>query len=308
MKRYKRVLVCVDRIEQAAPMFAYAGGRSRVAVSDEVIFLHVIDESALPPGDDDGASSGDTDAQAMDRLSAQVAEHFQGHGREKIDCVVVRGAPLIETLRLMHDREVDLVMLGRHYGRTSDEDDEALLARRITRKSTCSVLVLPEQYALQADALLVPVRDSECSAGALEVACGIAATTGATVTALNVFQVGAGYSRVGKTLYEHQALLEDGAKRECTELLKRVDTHSVEVTCRCMPDLRSQPVPIILTILGDGRGKAVVIGARGRTGAAGVLLGTVTEQLIRQSPSPLLAVKKKGECIGLLRALLTMAG
>ncbi len=66
-------------------------------------------------------------------------------------------------------------------------------------------------------------------------------------------------------------------------------------------------MPIILSILGDGRGKAVVIGARGRTGAAGVLLGTVTEQLIRQSPAPVLAVKKKGECIGLLRALLTMA-
>ncbi|MCH7814745.1 MAG: universal stress protein, partial [Planctomycetes bacterium] len=269
MKRYKRVLVCADRIEQAAPMLAYVGGRSRVAESDEVIFLHVIDDAVRPPGDDDIAPSGDTDAQAMDRLSAQVAEHFQGHGREKTDCLVVRGSPLIETLRVMHDREVDLVMLGRHYGRTSDEDDEALLARRITRKATCSVLVLPDEYAPQADLLLVPVRDSDCSAAALEVACGIAAATGAAVTALNVFQVSAGYSRVGKSLVEHQALLEAGAQRECANLLKRVSTHDVAVTCRCVPDLRSQPVPIILSILGDGRGKAVVIGARGRTGAAG---------------------------------------
>jgi nucleotide-binding universal stress UspA family protein len=47
----------------------------------------------------------------------------------------------------------------------------------------------------------------------------------------------------------------------------------------------------------------IVIGARGRTGAAGILLGTVTEQLIRVSPVPVLAIKNKGECIGVLRAL-----
>ena len=63
-----------------------------------------------------------------------------------------------------------------------------------------------------------------------------------------------------------------------------------------------------LEALGDGLGRAVVIGARGRTGAAGVLLGTVTEHLILKSPSPVLAVKKKGECIGVLRALLVIAG
>ncbi|UCE62029.1 MAG: universal stress protein, partial [Phycisphaerales bacterium] len=71
---------------------------------------------------------------------------------------------------------------------------------------------------------------------------------------------------------------------------------------------RGKPVPVILEELGSGQGRAVVIGARGRTGAAGVLLGTVTEQLIRRSPSPVLAVKKKGECLGVLRALLAIAG
>lgn len=50
-----------------------------------------------------------------------------------------------------------------------------------------------------------------------------------------------------------------------------------------------------------------MIGSRGRTGAAGVLLGRVTEQLIRKSTVPVLAAKKKGECIGVLRALLELA-
>jgi nucleotide-binding universal stress UspA family protein len=47
----------------------------------------------------------------------------------------------------------------------------------------------------------------------------------------------------------------------------------------------------------------VAVGARGRTAAAALLLGSVTEQLIRSTEIPLIAVKKKGTGMGLLDAL-----
>lgn len=307
MERYERILVCTDRSVCNAPMLRYAGGRSRAAASKEVHFLHVLDDT-----EHISHGTAETSPPSADRtregLQALVAEQFNGHGQEHLLYEVTRGSPLIDVLRYAHDKDIDLIMLGRHYGGRTDTDDEAVLARRITRKATCSVLVLPEEYRFQADAILVPIRDSECSANALEVACGIAATTGATVTALNVYAVHGGYSRTGKTLQEHQALLEAAATRECARLIKRTDTHGVDVQCKCTPDHHGKPVPVIMEELGDGMGRAIVIGARGRTGAAGVLLGTVTEHLIRKSPSPVLAVKKKGECLGVLRALLVIAG
>ena len=307
MKRYKRILICIDRPDHDGRMLEYAGRTSRLTESEETHCLHVVADAG---SGSNAAAQGSPTPPDMIRKSLQdlAEKHFRGHGKEKFLFEVVAGSPLIETLRYAHDKDIDLIIMGRHYGRQVDTDDEALLARRITRKATCSVLVLPEDYQLQADAFIVPVRDSECSANALEIACGIAATTGATVTALNVFHVGAGYSNVGTNLQEHQALLEAAAGREYDRLLSRVDTHGVTVDSCCVPDLHGKPIPIILETLGDGSGKAVVIGARGRTGAAGVLLGTVTEQLIRSSPSPVLAVKKKGECIGILRALLAVAG
>ena len=307
MKRFKRLLVCLDQPRRDARMLVYAGGRSRVAQAQTIHVLHV----GTGPASAEEATPGQASAAeriTRESLQALVAENFTGHGGEDVQCHVLCGSPLIETLRFAHEQDVDLIILGRHCGRRSEADDEALLARRITRKATCSVLVLPEQYQLQAEAIVVPVRDSDCSANALEVACDIAATTGAAVTALNVYHVGTGYSRVGKSLDEHRTLLEAAARRECASLLERVDTHEIEVDCRCAADLHDKPAPIILDALGDGSGQAVVIGARGRSGAAGVLLGTVTEQLIRKSPSPVLAVKKKGECLGILRALLTIAG
>ncbi|UCE59797.1 MAG: universal stress protein [Phycisphaerales bacterium] len=307
MERYERILVCIDRSVYDVPLLTYAGGRSRAAVSKEVHFLHVLDDTEHTSHDTAETSPPSIDL-SREGLQALVAEHFNGHGQEHLLCELIHGSPLIEILRYAHEKNVDLIMLGRHCGRRVETDDDALLARRITRRATCSVLVLPEEYQLQADAIAVPIRDSECSATALEVACGIAATTGATVTALNVFHVTCGYSRVGATLEEHQALLEAAATRECARLVKRTDTHGVNVECKCAPDLHGKPVRVILEALGSGQGRAVVIGARGRTGAAGVLLGTVTEQLIRKSPSPVLAVKKKGECLGVLRALLVIAG
>jgi len=302
MKRYKKMLVCLDGSRHDAPLVAYAGGRSQVAESEEIHFLHVVEEAPAPP--DEGGPAEVT----SDTIAALVAERFSGHGGEKTAYEVVRGARLLESLRYAYEKDIDLIVLSRHYARKTDEDDEALLARRITRKATCSVLVLPEDYARQADELIVPVRDSDCSAQALEVACGVAEVTGARVTALNIFPVHGGYSRVGKTLEEHTALLKAAAERECDNLLERTDTHGVTVTCNCLPDMGDDPVGVILDVLGDGQGKAVVIGARGRSGAAGVLLGNVTEQLIRRAPSPVAAVKKKGEQVGIIQALLMLAG
>ncbi len=243
----------------------------------------------------------------------EAAEQLQEQSPELI-CAVVDGAPLLEILRYAYEKEVDLIVIGRHYGEAASGDrpaapivDEAIIARRVTRKATCSVLVLPEDHQVKAQTIVVPARDSECSANALDTACGIASATGGQVILLNVFQVSGGYTRVGMTLQQHQSALQAAASRECASLLKRVDTSNVTVESKLAPDLQGKPVPIIHEAIASLSADLVVIGARGRTGAAGVLLGAVTEQLIRESPVPVLAVKKKGECLGILQALLTLA-
>jgi len=48
----------------------------------------------------------------------------------------------------------------------------------------------------------------------------------------------------------------------------------------------------------------IVVGTRGRTAAAAVLLGSVTERLLSSTNVPLLAVKKKGTGLNLLEAIL----
>jgi nucleotide-binding universal stress UspA family protein len=307
MERYKRILVCIDRPQRDAHILDYVLAIARLAKTEEIHVVHFTEHEA---GGSDEASA-DAPAPAgitPEALRALVGDRFQEFGKDACRCEIVHGPPLLEALRFAHDRDIDLMTIGRDYGELDEAESEAVLARRITRKATCSVLVLPEDCDVKADAILVPVRDSECSANALDVACGIAVATNAVVTALNVYQVNPGYSRVGTTLEEHEALLEAAAEHETERLLQRVDTGQAKTLTKCAADHHGKPARIILDAINEVPADLVVIGARGRTGAAGVLLGNITEQLIRESPVPVLAVKKKGECLGIVRALLTLAG
>jgi nucleotide-binding universal stress UspA family protein len=47
----------------------------------------------------------------------------------------------------------------------------------------------------------------------------------------------------------------------------------------------------------------VVVGTRGRSASAAVLLGSVGEQVVRAARVPVVAVKRKGATLGLLDAL-----
>jgi nucleotide-binding universal stress UspA family protein len=288
-------------------MLAYVRAIAPLAEPKEIHLVHVVG-SARPTADEAAEEAPPLPEVTEDSLAALADEHFRDLRAHECHYAVIEGSPLLEHLRFAYETDIGLIVIGRHFGETRGADGEALMARRISRKATCTVLVLPEDCRAKAGLILVPVRDSECSANALDVACAIARAANATTVVHNVYQVPSGYMRVGTTLEEHTALLEAAAERECVRVLKRVDTQSVEVQCRCTPDLHGKPVPLILEAIRDVSADLVVIGARGRTGAAGVLLGTITEQLIRESPVPVLAVKKKGECLGILRALLMLAG
>jgi len=304
MKRYKRIAICIDQPERDRRILDYAGEVVRLAESKEVFLLHA--SEGVPDGAEE--TTGETSAVTAEALEALAKNHFDESVLSSCKYEVLRGAPLLEILRFAYEKNVGLIIIGRHYGETMAASDDAVLPTRITRKATCSVLVLPEDCQAKASNILVPVRDSDCSANALEAACEIASKASASVVAFNFYRVHGGYSRAGLTREEQLAQLEDIAQRECERLIGRMDTCSANMQTRCTPHFQSAVIPVVLKAIDETSADLVVIGARGRTGAAGVLLGAVTEDLIQKSPVPVLAVKEKGECIGILRAILTLAG
>jgi len=291
MKLFRRILVCIGRPEPDARMLEQVAAVSRLAGSLEVHLLHV-------------SSEEDELVHPSHRVVRETLEGFAKQylgepANLQIRCEIVPGEPLVEIVRYMHEKMVDLLVIG---GRASGH--ESILARRVTRRSTCSVLVLPENTPLKLEHILVPVRDSKCSARALETACTIATATQSRVTCLNIFRVHSDYSPVGASLEEQTQRLGQLADLETESLLRKVDTGSAQVTSRSLPAPYGKQLDLLLDTAKKESADLFVIGARGRTGAAGVLLGHLTDDLIRESTIPVLAVRRKGECVNLVKALL----
>lgn len=299
MERFEHILVCVKRPAEDRWLLQYTGEWARSTGCRGIHLLHIC------PADTTDESAGMTPAEAEAiRAMRAAANAFRSQGFG-VTCGTAAGSPMMEILRHAMETSTDLIVLGR----TSEGDGSAATtARRIAMKATCSVLVVPQDAEFRAKRILVPVRNSVCSARAVEAASAVAAASGGAITCLNVFPIRGEYLEADLTLEEHAALMQRWAQRENEQLLSGVDTGAVEVSSQCLPDLQLRPAGAILKVANEQSVDLIVIGARGRTGAAGVLLGAVTEQLIRLSPVPILAVKKKGECLGILRALLTLAG
>lgn len=304
MERFERILVCIEEPDRDASMLARVGRICQAARAKEVHVLHVFERVPAPgPGGEGEITPPKITPESLRKL---IDQHLAGHGGEQIIGSVVEGEPLVEILRYGNEKEIDLIVVGRWTDGQEHHKTDAVLARRVTRKATCSVLVLPPKPRERVARIVVPVRDSECSANALEVAIEVAAHYQAELVCLNVFAVHGGYRSVGTTLEEHERLLRESAEKECVNLLSRVDKKGVSFMTQCVPDLHGHPVAVIRDRADALNADLIVIGARGRSGAAGVLLGAVTEDLIRTSEVPLLAVKRKGECLSLLRALLSL--
>lgn len=139
--------------------------------------------------------------------------------------------------------------------------------------------------------VLVPVDYSEPSRRALELAVSLDAAAKITVVhawdrpsyVANELVVHADGTR--RSLSE---LIRENAEREMTEFLKRAAVgSSIQLEHRL---LSGEPVTVILEEAAKHGYDLMVVGTRGVTGVTRLLLGSVTEKLIRLSPIPVLAV------------------
>jgi nucleotide-binding universal stress UspA family protein len=321
MKDFERITVLVEESGKDRNTLNYVRELARVAQTRQIELLNVVPSPlavslvAVPVN---GSSYwvGQEIIQERDARIAAKREEIELMGREflpndagyNVKTTILFGSPLYEALEHTMTAGTDLIVVGRNYAGDGKPDEHATMVRRITAKSACSVLVLPTEACELPRRILVPVRDSECSAHALETACGLAARMDSLVFAFNLFPKRATTNKV-KALpgQEPHDFPETEAKEEVNRLRARIDNHGVNVEYVCRPDEDDMPATKMLEAIDQMWAHAVVIGARGRTGAAGVLLGKVTEKLIARASVPVLAVKKKGEMIGVLKAILELA-
>ncbi len=143
--------------------------------------------------------------------------------------------------------------------------------------------------------ILVPVDYSEPARRALELALTL--DDDAQVTVVHVWDRP---PYVGEQVVTHQdgsrrslsELIRDNAERDMTEFLAQVQAppgRSYEHRL-----ISGDPVTALLAEAGNGY-DVMVVGTNGRSGVTKLLLGSVTEKLIRLSPIPVLTVPPRAQ-------------
>ena len=294
-----KMLVCLNFKSLDKTVLEYASMLAGVVQAKEVHFLHV---SPLPPVPAE-ILIGYPELQEkpvegfLDELRGEVEKSFTAKAATSFH--VATGSHLYEILSYIQRHDMDLVVVGRG----AETHTTGKLAEKVASKAHCSVLVVPDGVPAHINKLVVPVDFSKGAEDALEVALKTAQKAGVgEVILLYAFEVPVGYHRTGKSHGEFAEVLRQHARESGETFMASLQVPGVKVRLEIV---ESDHVGTAINTLAE-REKAdlVVMGARGRTALASLLLGSVTERVIWDAHHPVFAVKKKAENLDLLHALM----
>ena len=232
-----------------------------------------------------------------------TAQQIQFPIDTRIECVMQHGSLVTELVRLAAQKGADLICIGR---RPKEEHD--LLtdsAMNVLRKAVCSTFLVPAGVQPRYDSILIPIDFSEHSREALDVAVALATSSpGATITILHVYEVPTGYYKTGRKYEEFAYIMKKHAEQQWDEFSSGIDFHGVPWTIRF--ELNENVSKLILAVADEINTQLIVMGSHGRTHLAGFLLGHVADSVGSKTSHPFLCVKRKGEVVNFLHALLQL--
>ena len=139
--------------------------------------------------------------------------------------------------------------------------------------------------------ILVPVDFSDASGRAFSIAVDLADELGAEVKVIFIYQIQAQYMIDGG-LYTPEFDQDEELKKCEKELDEFVKKH-IKKDINISKEVRTGvPDTEILQIAGEYQADLIVMGTHGRTGLSHLIMGSVTENVLRHANVPLLSVRQ----------------
>lgn len=302
MYRYKRVFVGLDLTDKDTFLIAYAGLISRMARSEEMIFCHVKKQEMNPELLEDFPELAHQNSDHLqEMMEEKVSGLFAGHEGTQVRYEVRDGHVVHEMLHCIKNEDIDLVIVGQQ----EDIELTSKVGEKLTRKAPCSVLILPEESRAVISKLLVSIEYSENCAMAVDAAVAFAeAADLEELTLAHVYKLPLGYHKTGKSKAQFQKIMERNSQKAYDEFIADIDLRGLKA--KPVFYLHQHTIQGIRDLIEQEAVDLVVLGAQGRGAGAAILLGSVTEGLIRKAKIPILAVKKKGANMSFLESFLKL--
>lgn len=296
MKRFRRLLICLNLTDQDNAVIQAAERITHLSQSEKVYFIYVTERPDVPKEvfEKYPALLGPSKEDAMEIMHKKIDAYYKGAPATSIACEVVDGKQIDILLQHIIQKDIDLVFLGRKIR----EKVSGHVAEHLARKAPCSVLLIPEGSDMILKNILVATDFSTHSKEAMDTAIAFASSTGsAKIVCLHNIE----YQSHDKHYDGFLKLLKKIAREDLDKFLDQFNFQGIDVSFTIKVDHNT--ARSIRDFLLTHKIDLIIVGARGRSAAAAVLLGSVTENLIRITNIPLLAVKRKGENMNFLKAL-----
>lgn len=217
-----------------------------------------------------------------------VAKYFPNADAFDIEYKVVEGHPFDELNNWISIKNIDLFIAGRK----KDLKGSSVLPHKVARKINVACLFVPEKPKLKLQEIFIPVDFSDNTNRAFKAALQIATKhESPTLHILHAFYVPQGYRN---TRFEEEVneAMKDDATIAYNEFIKQYDTQNIHLSPLFLKDNKSNPAEIICESAQKRNADLIVIGAKGKSALASLLLGSVTEKIIlKEAAIPVLIVR-----------------
>lgn len=303
----KKILVSLDLSEIDEVLIRIASYTARMMGSDRVYFMHIAKKLDMPQ--ELRELWGDRLAPVDENIQHGLNQHVQQFFEPVPECETLievhEGNPVDRLLKLANQKDVDLLVVGNKAERPAT----GAVAEKVLKAANRSVLMVPEQLPDQMDRILVPVDFSDHSLRALRQALKIQANSPIPlqVKCQHVYHLPAGWHTSGKSEKEFADIMCQHAKKDYQKFLAKLPAQYHNIPCVFTRDNNNDPVREIFNQAVREQADLIIVGSKGKSAAAAVLMGSVADRLATTNTSiPLLIVKDKNENIGFLSALLKL--
>lgn len=303
MEPIKKIFVSLDMSEMDSLLVQFASVIANSSSADHVFFINVVRNLNIPsevkkefPRIEENAIQ-----ERVDKIKETVKANFKCNRDIKTECIAEPGQTGV-VLSLANKYKADLIVVGQKKVSTGT----GVLAQRLARRASCNLFIVPEGSDPGVNKLLIPIDFSKYSKLALEQAIEIARRSGPEVEVIcqNVYSVPAGYHYTGKSFNEFAEIMKKHAQEDFKKFIKRIDTEGVKISTKYSLDNNDNLASDIYDLANEINPDTIVIGAKGRTAAAAIFLGSLAEKLVNSKMShPLLVVRPKGKNAGLIETL-----
>lgn len=282
MKRLSNVLLAVD-LEHDSTYLQQLALFLHGKFNSGLHLLHVL------PQEVQSSTYGDIISNNARDVLQKLKKYLLSKGVEQVDIMIAYGSIFDRIIYKAEEVQANVILMGPGVRDSSDSVKIGTTVEKVIRKTDVPVWVVKSGFT-NIRKIACSVDFSESSSRALENAIRLAQVFSAELHVLSVFEAHNTYSRWISNLDE----LNEQAYKEFGEKFKDfLDGFSFGDIRWRRKIMQGAPAKKVLSYLQKEKLDLLLMGTTGRTGLAKILMGSVTEKVIRELPCSFITTKSR---------------